>query len=152
MLRRPSLVSSRSAARATLLCLGAVLVAPSMTIAQDVSPAPTAAASELSVASFFEMLPGVVQTSEGSGAGVRPLLEWEPVEDADHYAVVLYAPDGDAYWAWFGADTAVHVGGEPALRDEAPGPSVVEGMSWLVIAYDVGGDPVAISAARPIAP
>jgi hypothetical protein len=152
MPRRHSSVSDRPVVRAILLCLGALLIVSLAATAQDVSPAPTTTVPEPSAAPFFEGLGDVIQTSPESGGGIRPLLDWEPVEGADHYAVVLYAPDRDAYWAWFGADTAVHVGGEPLLRDDAPGPSIVEGMSWLVIAYDAGGLPVAISPTRPIAP
>lgn len=90
-------------------------------------------------------------TSE-SGGGIRPLLEWEPVAGVDHYGVYLYAPGGSIYWSWTGTVTAVHVGGEPQLRDGAPGPSIVDGMSWAVIAYDADLLPIAVSPQRPIAP
>jgi hypothetical protein len=87
-----------------------------------------------------------------SGGSIRPTLEWEPVTGADHYVAFLYAPDGRVYWSWAGGATAVPVGGEPRLRDDAPGPSVIEGMSWAVIAYDADLLPIAVSELRPIAP
>jgi hypothetical protein len=87
-----------------------------------------------------------------SGEGIRPLLAWAPVSTADHYALFLYAPSGEVYWSWSGTATEVHVGGEPQLRDGASGPSVVEGMSWAVIAYDAGMLPIAASEIRPVSP
>jgi len=87
-----------------------------------------------------------------SGGGIRPLLQWDPVSGADHYGVYVYAPNGDLYWSWLTTDTSVHVGGEPVLHDDAPGPSVAEGMSWAVVAYDAAQLPLAVSAQRPIAP
>ncbi|HUG48045.1 MAG TPA: hypothetical protein VMP67_06495 [Candidatus Limnocylindria bacterium] len=87
-----------------------------------------------------------------SGGGSRPLLEWEPVADADHYGAYVYAPEGIIYWAWAGRETSVHVGGEPQLREGAPGPSIVDGMTWAVIAYDPDLIPIAVSELRPISP
>lgn len=108
-----------------------------------------AAASE----PMFAGLDGTVTLlTETSGGGLRPLLEWEPVDEADHYAAYLYAPNGDVYWAWTGHGTSVHVGGEPQLRDGASGPSVVEEMTWAVMAHDGDGLPLAVSQQRPIAP
>lgn len=87
-----------------------------------------------------------------SGGGLRPLLEWESVSGADHYGAYVYAPDGSIYWAWTGRATQVHVGGEPRLEDRAPGPSVIDGMSWAVIAYDAEMLPIAVSGRQPIGP
>lgn len=87
-----------------------------------------------------------------SGGGGRPLLEWEGLDGADHYAVYLYAPDGRIYWAWMGRETAIHVGGEPRLREGAPGPNVVAGMTWAVVAYDADLLPITTSEVRPISP
>jgi hypothetical protein len=94
----------------------------------------------------------VVLLTPISGGGTRPLLEWEPIPDADHYGAYVYAPDGSIYWAWTGRQTSVHVGGEPQLREGAAGPSVVDGMSWAVIAYDAELLPMAVSELRPISP
>ena len=64
----------------------------------------------------------------------------------------LYAPSGEVYWSWAGTATQVHVGGEPQLHEGASGPSVIEGMSWAVIAYDADLLPIAVSEQRPISP
>lgn len=87
-----------------------------------------------------------------SGGGIRPELEWEPFPGADHYSLYLYAPDGSVYWVWSGMGTSVHVGGEPQLRDGAPGPSVIGGMSWAVMAHDANQIAIAVSARRSISP
>ena len=94
----------------------------------------------------------IVQTTPHSGEGVRPLLVWEPVDDADHYAVYLYAPDGAVYWTWRGEAPEVYVGGEIQIREDAPGPSVVEGMTWSVVAFGEDLIPMAASPLRAIAP
>jgi hypothetical protein len=87
-----------------------------------------------------------------SGGGIRPLLEWSPHEGATWYLATLYAPDGTVYWTWTGPSTSVHVGGDPRLDDGVPGPSVIEGMSWGVVALDADVVPIAMSARLPIAP
>ena len=115
---------------------------------EDGTDSPDVAASPL----FGGIAGGVVLKTPSSGGGSRPLLEWEPVTGADHYGVYLYAPGGDIYWAWTGRETSIHVGGEPQLREGAPGPRVAEGMSWAVIAYDADLLPTAVSELRPIAP
>jgi hypothetical protein len=94
----------------------------------------------------------VVLLTPTAGGGTRPLLEWQAVEGADEYGMYLYAPDDRIYWGWRDAATAVHVGGEPQLRDGAAGPRVTAGMSWVVVAYDADGLPVAVSELRPISP
>ena len=86
------------------------------------------------------------------GSGIRPLLEWAPVDDAARYMVVVYAPDGSPYWASTSAATSVHVGGDPVLTDDRPGPSVIDGMSWGVVALDDETVPISFSDRRPIAP
>ena len=87
-----------------------------------------------------------------SGSGIRPLLEWEPVDGADYYSLFLYAPSGRVYWGWAGRGNAVHVGGEPQIQEDRPGASIVDGMSWAVIAYDAESLPIAVSPQRPISP
>ena len=94
----------------------------------------------------------VVLLTPTSGEGTRPLLEWAPVDGAHHYAVYLYAPDGDVYWAWTGEATSVHVGGDPVIEEGLSGPSVAEGMSWAVIANDEDLLPIAVSEQREISP
>lgn len=87
-----------------------------------------------------------------AGSGIRPRLEWASVEGASHYMVVVDAPDGSPYWTWTGEATAVHVGGDPVLEDDRPGPSIIDGMTWGVVALDDEIVPVAYSERRPIAP
>jgi hypothetical protein len=86
------------------------------------------------------------------GGGIRPTLEWTEVAGVDHYGVYLYAPSGAVYWAWRGRTTSIVVGGEPRLADAAAGPSVSNGMTWAVVAYDADLLPLAVSPAAPIAP
>lgn len=104
-------------------------------------------------AAFFGGFPDVVvQHTPEAGGGFRPELQWDAIDGADHYGVYLYAPSGDVYWSWRGMETQVFVGGAIQLSDSAPGPSVADGMSWAVIAYDADLIPVAASPMRPIAP
>ena len=83
---------------------------------------------------------------------IRPLLEWAPIDGATHYLATVYAPDGSPYWTWTGPATSVPVGGEPKLSDDVPGPSVVGGMTWGVVALDDALVPIASSARQPIEP
>lgn len=96
--------------------------------------------------------PSVDLLTTATGGGIRPLLEWEPHDNAGAYTVTVYAPDGSAYWSWTGSTTSVHVGGEPVLDDTAPGPSVIDGMSWGVIALSDSFVPIATSHLAPIGP
>lgn len=100
---------------------------------------------------WIEGLPPLALLTPTSGAGERPVLEWEEVPGADRYEVFLFLDDGTAYWSWTGAETSVIVGGVE-LPDSAPGPRVAEGTSWAVLAVDADGLPVAVSERRPIAP
>lgn len=84
--------------------------------------------------------------SAASGGGPQPVLEWEAVEGASSYDVVLDDADGAPYWAWSGSDTRVQVG------DGAIDPSVTDGMTWSVSAYDADGALLAGSAGLAIGP
>lgn len=101
---------------------------------------------------YLGFLPGMTLTTPTSGNGSRPLLAWESVEGADWYSVYLYGPDQGLYWSWQGRETSVPVGGRPQLNDKAPGPSVADGMTWSVVAYDNHDMPIASGGPRPIAP
>jgi hypothetical protein len=101
---------------------------------------------------YLGFLPGMTLTTPTSGNGSRPLLAWESVEGADWYSVYLYGPDQGLYWSWQGRETSVPVGGRPQLNDKAPGPSVADGMTWSVVAYDSHDMPIASGGPRPIAP
>lgn len=87
-----------------------------------------------------------------SGGGTRPAFEWEPVDGAFMYSVVLRGPAGRGYWGWEGRETSIHLGGEPVIEEGKPGPSLVEGMSWQVSAYNDDFDMIALSGRRSIGP
>ncbi|HEC11055.1 MAG TPA: hypothetical protein ENI86_16055 [Acidimicrobiales bacterium] len=96
-------------------------------------------------------LPEIELLSPANGGGIRPLLQWEPT-GAALYGVYVYAPDGSLYWAWRGREAEVYVGGAVRIDPERPGPSITEGMTWSVVAYDADLLPLASSAIIPIAP
>lgn len=118
----------------------------------DEDPQPTPEPEQPSDPPRLTGLPPVELSTEQSGGGDRPLLEWVPVEGVDVYGVYLYAPDESIYWTWQGYETSVFVGGETQLPDSMPGPSVVDGMTWSVVGFDADFLPVAVSDVRPIAP
>ena len=93
----------------------------------------------------------IVQTTPTSGGGDRPVLAWEAVDGAADYVVMVHDAADSPYWAWTTEDTSVRVG-LTDRPDAAPGPRVVAGMTWVVVARDGGGIPVASSPRRPIAP
>jgi hypothetical protein len=101
-------------------------------------------------------MPGIASVSlltPPSGSGVRPQLAWTPVAGATTYRVTVFAQDGRPYWSWEGGDSSVFLGGgADPLPDDAPGPRLVEGMTWVVFAADADGMPIAASAIAPIAP
>ena len=104
---------------------------------------PTAVETELAQPEYLSYLDAVTLLTTASGGGTRPILAWEPVAGADRYGVYLYAPSGRLYWSWQGRETSVPVGGVPQLREDAIGPSVIERMTWMVIAYDADQFPIA---------
>jgi hypothetical protein len=97
-------------------------------------------------------VPPIELLTAESGGGTRPELAWEPVDEAFFYNVVLLDPTGRGYWGWEGTATAVHVGGEPVIKEGLSGPSVIDGMSWQVAAYDSDLNLIALSRKQPIAP
>lgn len=113
-----------------------------------------AAADDPLVAALAAALGAIGQvdlTTPESGGGDRPLLTWEPVDNAVHYDVVLRDAADVPYWAWRTAESELLVGwieSDPT----APGPRVVEGASWTVTALDAAGAVIAVSQARPISP
>ena len=113
------------------------------------APSPLPSAGEQLFGDFGTVV--TLHTST-SGGGGRPLLDWQQVAGADHYGLYVYAPDGRIHWAWTGRETSIHVGGEPQLREGAPGPRITEGMSWAVVAYDADMLPITTSEIRPISP
>lgn len=94
----------------------------------------------------------IEQLTAVSGGGFRPILEWSAVAGANRYYVVVSGPSGNVYWGWRTEETSVPVGGIPRLDEDAIGPEVAEGMTWMVTALDAEGQIIAISARRPIGP
>lgn len=111
-------------------------------------------------------LPSVLEGSSGEGldlghvalktpklkASERPVFVWTRVPKAAMYSLVVYTPDDLPYWAWEGTKTSVPLGGLPRLAPNSPGPRIVKGMSWGVVAYDKSFRPIAQSTTRSIAP
>ncbi len=87
----------------------------------------------------------------GSGGGVRPLLEWEPLSGAVRYVVTVYAETGGPYWAAETVDPSLQVG-DPALPDDAMGPKIADGYAWSVFAFDDSDRLIASSELRTISP
>lgn len=88
-----------------------------------------------------------------SDAGLKPLFEWSPVENASRYSVFLQFSDGQPYWSWSGAGTSVYLGGyDSAPPDDSAGPVLLDGMSWAVVAFDAQGTVIASSHLQPISP
>jgi len=87
-----------------------------------------------------------------TGAGSRPLLQWDAVAGVDTYMVFVFDPDGAPYWSWATTDTEVVVGGVESDDPILPGPRIWTELTWTVIGVDDGGVPIAQSELRPIAP
>lgn len=97
--------------------------------------------------SDFEFTPIGLQPTE---AGPRPLLEWEAIDGADEYYVVVLGSDGTPYWAWSGVSTSIHVGG---VEDpEGIGAWVGEPMTWSVSALDADGKVLGLSSSADLIP
>lgn len=86
------------------------------------------------------------------GAGEVPTFEWEPVESAAAYRMVVLDAEGRAVWAWEGPDTSVALGGVPDRPEGAEGPVLTPGSTWSVAALDAEGHVLAVSPARSASP
>lgn len=83
--------------------------------------------------------------------GPHPALEWEPVNGAATYWLVVRDGSGEVYWAWTGVDTRVRIGGgdRPELNQTA---ALYEPMTWVVAAVDESGSLLAFSDVGTVAP
>lgn len=99
-------------------------------------------------------LPAVELLAPGAtGAGEVPAFEWQAVEGAARYRLVVIDGNGEPLWAWNGAETKVNLGGLPGERPEAEsGPVITPGSIWSVAAFDAEGNALAISELRPVSP
>ena len=85
-------------------------------------------------------------------AGETPTFEWEPVEGASTYRLVVLNAQGQATWAWEGAETSVPLGGVADRPEGSEGPVLTPGSSWSVAALDAEGHVLAASELRPVSP
>jgi hypothetical protein len=100
--------------------------------------------------------PGVEEitlTTPESGAGLKPLLAWEPVAGAAGYQVAVYTSEKVPYWAWSGPATSVYLGGgDTPPPEDSDGPILSKGMWWAVLAFDADGRLAGSSALGQISP
>lgn len=76
--------------------------------------------------------------------GSVPEFAWTSIEGAELYRLAVLGPTGPI-WAWEGSATSVNLGGLTGPRPIGmPGPVVVAGTSWSVVAFDTSGDVVGI--------
>ena len=80
---------------------------------------------------------------------LRPVLEWDPVDGADSYSVVVLDDAGEPYWAWSGPESEITLGGAPS-SDFGVGPIIGVDYSWSVAAFDADGVFLAVSGQVPI--
>ena len=80
---------------------------------------------------------------------LRPKLEWEPVDGADSYSVVVLDETGEPYWVWSGSESEVPLGGASS-SDFGIGPIIGIGYSWSVAAFAADGAFLAVSGEVPI--
>lgn len=124
---------------------------PATTAGQGDAAVTTVAAAPESTDPF---VPGfdtetITQLTPTSGAGLRPLLEWEPVSGAARYSVIVFNPDGSPWWSWGGDGTEVILGG---VSTDAPigGPVAKDGVTWVVFAFDADEALIGVSPQRPV--
>jgi hypothetical protein len=94
----------------------------------------------------------VIGPSETESGDV-PHFEWEGIDGADEYAVVVRDADGASTWAWQGDAEDIWFGG--LTRERPPGmagPTVTAGSTWRVVAFDGDGHAVGISPERSLEP
>ena len=88
-----------------------------------------------------------------TGAGEIPAFEWEPVDGAKTYRLVLVDAGSKPVWSWEGEATSVKLGGLSVERPaDVSGPIITPNSVWSVSAFDSDGKPVAVSVLRPVSP
>lgn len=94
----------------------------------------------------------IEQITPTSGGGMRPLLEWVPIDEATTYVVTVYTRTGGPYWSAVTIEPKTYVGGPLQIPAGRTGPNVAEGYTWTVSAEDADGNLLAASPLRAIAP
>ncbi len=92
------------------------------------------------------------RTRYATGVGSIPTFEWSAVEGATAYRLAVLNADGNATWAWEGAETSIPLGAVVGREVGHGGPVLTEGSSWSVVALDAGGHVIAVSKLRPVSP
>lgn len=93
-----------------------------------------------------------IQVTPTEGEGSRPMFEWETVDGAALYFLVVKDDAGVAYWAWSGSETSIPLGGAEFPENHGNGPTIGPGFTWSVSAYATDGTFLAISGERLISP
>lgn len=124
---------------------------PTPTSAPAAAPVPTSAPQPVPVLGLRGAAV-ITQLTDTDAGGARPLLEWEAVQGASNYYVVVYTELGDPYWAATTSETAVFVGGPVQIPDDRDGPRVGPGYSWAVYADGPDDAPIASSPLRSVSP
>jgi hypothetical protein len=87
------------------------------------------------------------------GVGLRPRFEWQTINGAAHYGIIILDPKGSPYWGWRGEKPWVYLGGiDEPLPEINEGPILIDGMSWRIVAYDANEVPIATGGPWAIAP
>jgi hypothetical protein len=118
-------------------------------------PTPTVMPTEVRGEPFLSA-PGVgniKQLTDTERVGVKPLLAWEAVGDANRYQLIVFDETGEPYWAWEGAKAQIYMGGTDSQPpDDSSGPAIDRGYTWAVVAFGSDDEIVAASEVRPISP
>jgi hypothetical protein len=84
--------------------------------------------------------------------GSVPTFEWTPIDGAALYRLAVLGPTGPI-WAWEGSATSVNLGGLTGDRPkEMPGPVVLAGTSWSVVALGASDEVLEIIGPIEISP
>lgn len=84
--------------------------------------------------------------------GSVPTFEWSPVDGAALYRLAVLGPAGPI-WAWEGSATSINLGGLSGDRPkEMPGPVVLAGTSWSVVALGDSGEVLEVIGPIEISP
>ena len=142
--------------RKGLLSVAAALLLASLACGLLPSPSGGPSGPAVGGSGLLVNAPGVAAitlTTPETGAGLKPLLSWEPLPGAAEYQVSVYTSEQVPYWAWSGSGSSVYLGGgDTPPPEESAGPTLSLGMWWAVLAFDADGRLSGSSALGPISP